>query len=353
MLAVKAASAVANTAHAISLFNKVWLLDGSVLACNNAGMVLVAPSELPPLGGIDGKMLGQLLDNSEAESVTVEGTPDGSARVIVGRSTAKLAVADPMKYIKDAATLPDIKPVIDIDLDTFFEKVPIGELTDIRQLKNDPTPDFASLVICGLGNDNLRMYTCDRMTINRALFKMKGSTYDGRYMIPLDFITTIYRLRNLFEGGRLLINSTHALATVDEGASFYVKLNTTASPFDFERPCINLWNTGKMQTETLVPIPERLPAALDRAKPFARNNEDCVTLSIAGDRLTVSVRGKNSDFEESMKIKAHPARTTSVNFKLLDGVIGMADRMYIGENAIALFTPNRYSRFVAAMRPPS
>lgn len=346
---IKAASLVAIDNHAVAIFGKVWLMENHALAFNNTGMVINLPIEMPALGGVDGKLLTQLLDKSDAETVQIEITDTGKAKLLLGRSTATLGFIDPTDYVHQLAKAPEpgTLAVANFECDEFLDRIQTEGMLELGTLKHEETADFNSMVFKYTGDGQLILYTSDRLTINRTLVRPWNADGEFTRFVPLDFLRTFLKLRDVFEGGSFTIDAQHAIAA-EHDTVFYTKVAHSNQPANFKYAIDRLWPNEKINTKLLVPIPERFEEVLKRAYLFVKSEKGLVTLEAIDGRLLITAIGPAGDFKESMKF-AHPAQKVSLAAQQLVNSLPYVDRIYLAERnlGVALFGPKRFSRFIA------
>ena len=291
LAAVKAASHVVVANHGIEMFTKVWLMDSHVLAFNNTGLVIYIPvDDLPMIGGVDGKLFAQLLDRSQEETVSIDIVDNNQIKVVCGRSRVTLAVKDPKDYVKKLGTLPKLNESeqISFKASKLLDDMSISAMLNIETLKAEQVVDFSSLTF--LGEDGrFTLFTCDRRTINRSLMKMSKLKQATKRLVPVEFMRTLVSLRDMFGEGRFeMDDATVIVSNPDTEAVIYSKLASSERSPDFKSMIGRLWPDGKVDTNTLVPIPDELPNVLSRAQLFTRSTEGIIKLSVADGSLTIT-----------------------------------------------------------------
>jgi DNA polymerase III sliding clamp (beta) subunit (PCNA family) len=349
LAAVKAASAVVANKHTVPMFNAVWLMDGHVLAFNNSGMVINLPMEMPALGGIDGKLLTQLLGKSDEDVVTIDATENGQARIKAGRFTAKLAVLDPVDYVHQLVKPP--KPEDDaVEFDTvqLVEDIELDAMLQVAALKAEQALDFCSLTMNSTGTGQVVLFTSDRITINRSLLRI-DSMLDNTcsYFVPLEFMKAAKRTWDIFGEGTCLLGNKRILLTGEDDAILYTTLAQVKEPVNFMTAINRVWPEGKIDTKSLVKIPDEFEDALVRASSIAKGDKALVHIKVLDGQLTVSAANEASNFKESIDFD-HPDREAKFPSQLLLKSLPYANRMYIGTWSMALFGPKRFSRYIAS-----
>lgn len=348
LAAAKAASTVATEGHAVTVFNKTWLLKDRVLAFNNTSMVLNAKLEgMPNIGGVDGKLLTQLLDHSDEDEVSLTIETSGKLKLVIGSSTTRLEAVEPNDYVWKLVKDPQIEPELTFDAN-IFEEITLDAMLTVNTLKAEQSLDFSSLIFSGSGG-KVTLFTSDRITINRTLLKTDEQR-DFHRLVPLDLIRTYKRLTGLFDQGALHIGKDIVWFSSDD-ATLYTPLHKSDNPPDFKKAVGRLWPDGKIDTKTLVEIPDEFPRIAQRASLFTKGDDARILLEVAGNHLTIKANGASGTFNETIKLK-HPDATVGINYGLLKPVIDKVDKIYIASYGIAVFGPNRYSRFIAGFSLP-
>jgi len=346
----KAASSVMAANHSVPIFSKIWLMENHVLAFNNTSMVIHIPIDMPALGGVDGKLLAQLLDRSGEETVTIEVIDGNKARVEIGRSKATLAVMDPTDYVHQLAKVPALNgtvsmPIVEIPCEQLGEEIDLGALLNVGTLKHEQDIAFSSLTLNGK-DGKLTMYASDRVSINRSILSLDNIEEPITRLVPMDFMRTLKKLWDLFGEGMLHIDPKHVLVSVEDGPTFYTAVNTSEKPIDFRAAIGRLWPSGKIDIKTLVPIPDDFWDTIKRAKLFAKSEPNLVTLIARQNELEVTAASAEGNFNEVLEFE-HPPQKISVSCDDLLDAASHVDRIYLSSSGVAMFGPRKFSRFVA------
>jgi hypothetical protein len=169
-----------------------------------------------------------------------------------------------------------------------------------------------------------------------------GPDKEVRILIPIEFMRTVKKLWGIFGEGECTIDEKRITLSGEDDAVLTTNLGTSGAT-DFAAVVGRVWPGGKIDTKTLVDIPERLPDVLNRANIFAKGKEGDVTLNVVDNKLTITSKGTTGTFEESMKF-AHPNVKIKIASHHLTSILPYVDRMYIGQTAIVVFGPKRFCR---------
>lgn len=351
LAAVNAANYVVNPNHSIDIFTKVWLLEDHVLAFNANGMVLRVPVEgLPSIGGVEGKVLSDVLSFAQTEEVEITTSPDGEITVGDDESTVTLSVLDLTDTVKQVGQIPKFES-------SSYNEITHGDLLDNCQLdamlqvapvQYDTSPDFSALVVDAEG-EAAKLYTSDRVTINRTTgLPLARAKVNGRFLFPFEYMKTFMRLWRWFDDAVISFDLTFAVMKSDNDWQLACRLLRSETNTNFEAACVSLFPKGKVEPKLLVEIPEGLDAMLKQALAIAKNSEDDrVQLTSNGDALTItgSGRGKNK-FSATIPC-AHPPVSVSVSCKRLLQTLPHVNKMRLFSNAVALRGKQKYWRFIA------
>ena len=354
LVAVKAANAVTRPDHAVALFTKVWFVDDHVLAFNNASTVISIPIEVPPLGGVDGRLLAQILDKADDDVIDIEANETGQAVLKAGRSTIKLGLTDPTEFVHKVA-----KPltgsdqdgaVLEIDTAMLVEEIELDAMLKLKELKTEASLDFSSLTVRIETGSKLVLFTSDRQTIARTFIKdvepMDDEAVGRTILIPLEFMRVLKKLWDSFERGTCTIDNKRIVVSGEDGAILHTTLFTVEQPVDFTRSIQGLWPTGKINTKLLVPIPEELVEVLARACAVIKTTEMDMEFSVVDNVLTIAATQKGNAFKETLEFE-HPNVRVFTRPILVKDFLKYTDRIYIAPNGLSLFGPNRFSKFIA------
>jgi len=352
LAAIKAANLITEPNHKSPIFTKVWLVDDHIVSFNNSTTVFLMPFETPALGGIDGALLTQLLAKSDDDTVEVTITDKGQARFKVGRSIAMLPTMDPIDIVHEFAKPPELgDTVLEFEVSMFEEDIELDGMLSIREVKRELALDFDSLNLA-VTNDKIVMYSSDRSIINRTILKTEGMV-DGHYLVPLEYLRLLKKLWPIFGEGSCAIDGKRIIIAGEDDALFYTPLSTTDHPIQFANVIGQLWESGKVETKTLVPIPEELADALKRAMLIKQGGQkdDTLKLSVENNKLTMTIEAHGTNFTETMDFE-HPDIQVGVTPQYLAKALPHIDRIYIGRRGIAVFGPKRFSRFIVGKYTP-
>lgn len=345
LAAVKAANLIAEPGHKSPIFSKVWLIDDHVLGFNSTTTVFLMPFKLPSIGGIDGTLLAQLLTRADDDVVEINVTDKGQAQVKVGRSVTKLPVLDPIDLVYTLTKPPVLgDSMLEFEADMLGEDIELDGMLTVKDIGREQALEFASLNL-HVTADKITMFSSDRNVINRTILKT-ASEVEGKFLVPLDFLRALKKLWSIFETGSCAIDGKRIVIAGEEDALYYTLLSKSEGDIPFANACGQLWDSGKVETDTLVPIPDELPEALKRAMLVkGEGKEDYVSIKVEGNKLTLIAEGRGTNFKETMDFE-HPDVQTSVATQMLAKALQCVDRIYIGRRGVAVFGPKRYSRFI-------
>lgn len=357
LAAVEAASLIVDPKHSIEIFSKVWLFEDYVLGFNASGMVVQIPCEIPSIGGVEGKLLAQLLAKIESEEVEISPTENGQALITDGENIhVHLPVLEEIDVVHTVSEVPDldVRRLVECDVSVFLDEISIPAMLQLAAVKFDPTPEFSSFVIDIKAADSSNntpaatIYTSDRQTINRTVYKSWEVTAPpGRYLIPIEFIKTLLKLYETFKEGTLTFDAEYIVATTEEGAGLFTRLNKSDTNVDFEEAVLRIWPDRKIKPKSMVEIPPEFKVILNQAKLVCKTDNDIVRLSVNDGLLTVTAEGAGRARYSASLDFDHPPTTVSLNCTQLIQVLPHADKMLLLHNAAAFRGPNKFWRFIA------
>lgn len=357
LAALNAASLVVDPGHSIEVFSKVWLFEDYVLGFNASGLVIQVPCPIPSIGGVDGKLLAQLLDKTETEKIELITTDDGQLLVTdEDRLHIKMPVLEETDVVHTVSEIPDLNEdhLIEGDAGCFLEEISLPAMLQLSTLKSETMPEFASLVIdlkAGEASHALPqafIYTSDRQTINRTVFKsweMKANP--GRYLVPLEFVRTLLRLADVFKEGTIAFDKNYIVATNEDGAGLFTRLHQTSNNVDFEDAILRIWPDRKLKPKLMVDIPSELKVVLNQAKLVCKADNDIVRLVVSDGTLKVTAEGGKARYSAALDLENHPPAAVNLNCSRLLQVLPHANKMLLLQNAAAFRGPNKFWRFIA------
>lgn len=349
LAALKAASLIVDPNHSIDIFQKVWLLEGYVLGFNATGMVSIVPVDIPRIGGIEGKLLMQLLERLDTDEVEMFADDRGHLVVKGEETVINLTVMDETENVHVISKVPELDNVTEFSVATLFEDIQLSAMMQLHPLKDEPMPDFMSMAFDINDKGKATIYTSDRYSVNRSVMNLE--TYEpGYYLVPLEFMKLLIKNKELFiDDGTIAFNKNSIVVTNEDGAGLFCRLlkNFDNNRIDFDGVVKRIWPDGKFDPKRLVDIPEELKNILTQAKLVSKDENDSVHLSVKDGQLTVSATGKNrSKFKATLNWD-HVDCQVSVTCSRLLQALSNVERMTLLERAVAFRGPNKFWRFIA------
>jgi DNA polymerase III sliding clamp (beta) subunit (PCNA family) len=335
--------------HSIPSFTKVWLRDGVVSAFNGQIGIDTLVEGLPAIGGVDGKEIKKIIDSFSDEELDLSVGAEGQLQLTGERSNFTLNVTDLESFID--TNLEDQEPILQVPVEALSD-FNMPAMVKLRELRGDPMLDLTALNIYPQPEeDRLVLFASDRYTLNRSFWSIGSAEHKAVKVpihIPLDYIKLLAKLRGNFADGEMVI-SDHHIKTVRDGIKLYSKLVVVPVPLKFEdmvRPC---WPDGKFSKKLLIPIPDGLSEALNKAEVLSTNDKDDVEFRVLDGELTVSAKTGKGKFSETFQLDGpHANIERKFSAAQIQRVLPNVDRMYIGQRALVLFGPLRFSAFIAA-----
>lgn len=346
LAAIRAANFIVNPDHSIHIFTKVWILENYVLGFNSSGMTIKCPCELPAIGGVEGKLLAQLLDRMEAETIDVTTDAEGSLVLDDGTSVLKLPVTQESDIVLQLGIEPRISPArVSFDISHLFEDISLGAMLQLTPPPHETSPDFSSLIVEVNEQSKAYLYSSDRSTINRSTLELDEAA-PGRYLLPLELIRTLAKLRSMFEEGIVAFDKENIIFVNDNTILFCRLLQSVDKP-DFEGAIRKIWPDGKLKPKIMVPLPDRLKEIITQALLICKDEDALVKIDIRDGTLTLSTQSEGKGkFSASIEFN-HPPASIRADCKRILQAIPHSRKMLILQNAIAFRGPNQFWRFIA------
>lgn len=304
----------------------VWLDGKTLTAYNDTSLGIQVPFESDVIGGINGKLILDILGSAGTDEVTIESPAKEEVLVKAGRTRLKAALLAPSRAVWN---LPTFKKGDRFNLPAGF--IEALKAISISLSPKTSVPDQLG-VNCVFEKGALQLYTTDAATISWATFKTSGWPFasDVSVSLPAAFIDQVVKLEE--EGAALFLTPTDVLA-VSDGVKIFAKTIDVVKMSSFHNII-----QKELKSLQLFPIPDQLKLALVRA---AALKEEFVNAKIAAGELHLHVDSALGDLKERVKLEAKP-KEVACRFdpKLIKRGLPYCENMGISERATVLTGKN-------------
>jgi DNA polymerase III sliding clamp (beta) subunit (PCNA family) len=287
--------------------------------------------------GVPGKLLINLLEQSEAEEVTLE-PKENNLAFKAGKSLIKLAILDKVKRPK---FYPD-KPESDVLATLKVSKELIAGLRRVFTLRpaNPKRLEHHGVCIYSTGKE-LELYTTDSRAL--ALQPVNQKFAVKRALLPRVFAEQL--VAQCEENAVLELHEDHFRVLARKQTMLYSNVLDISGMLDLPSYADRFYDP---KVAPPFVIPREFEAALERVTMMVGPKEDpMITLKTSGKKLMLGAEFKSGELLEEFDVdKALPTRSVSVVVTPLLAVPGV-DKMMIGPEAVTLCGKDDFLYFLA------
>lgn len=317
--------------------SQVWF-DKKYAYAHDGGFGVRVVLEIPFEFGVLGKLLLGLLEQSEAEEVSLE-PKDENFTFKAGRSSVKLPIRDTSRRPKFYPDKPKGKPVAEFVLSKEF----VAGLRRVFMLHPANPKRLEHHGVCVFPFDDgaeLELYTTDSKAIAVIPVKQKASV---KTVLPRLFAEQM--VSQCAENAELEMYEDHFRVEATKQVMLYSNVLDTSAMQNLPAVVDRAYDT---KTAPPFAIPKGFQEALERATLMAGSKEDgLVELKTTGKKLVMSGTFQAGEFLEEFDVdKSLPNRAVSVLAKPLMTTAAVTTLM-VGENAVTLCGKDDFLYFLA------
>lgn len=346
--AVNAANSIVDPNHSIPIFTKVWLFENHVLGFNANGMCIKIPCDVPHIGGIEGKLLVNLIDKFEDDELNIENDLGGDLTIEADETRINLARLEETESVNSLTQLPKLEKTrtARIEVNRLLDEVDWSAMLQLQPVQFETSVDFASVTFDNVNSKKTIVFTSDRVSINRTTVALDG--YSGfRRLVPLEFMKTLVKLKEYFMEGVVTFDD-FAIMVENDGAYLFCPLPQNSTGVDFSAAIKRIWPAEKLDSKIMTPVPDELKNIINQALLICKDDSDIVRLIVTDDRLTISSLHKGrGKFSASIDFQHSPV-AVNVSCKRMLQALSHSTKMLLTNNAIAFRGPNQFWRFIAS-----
>ena len=276
---------------------------------------------------LHGKTLLGLLDNSNADDVSLALGKTHDCIVKAGRSQFKLPFLTEQDFIFEVPTSSKGHGCTQITVNESFIK---GITSCLITASRDEATAAIRGVTVKLDDDALVLYSCDGDAITRYFPETDVNDVFGEWLFPLSFCETLVRTYEALncKEGHLEISKDWISVALDDTTGIYGRYSENSEGLNHEEK-IN--ETMSMDT-SFVGVPDDFEGALQRASVLARRESKPTILKVTKGKLNVHTESSMGVADDDMPIKGHGDVKAAVNAELVLRALSLGDEIAILEN---------------------
>lgn len=311
----------------VEAMTHVWLDGETISAYSDTSLGIQLPLATTLAGGLNGKLLLDLLAKTTAAQVVLESPEAGEYLVKAGRGKLRGPLLPPERRIGHPPALPGAKPFCPPQafLDALVK-------TELSLGTKSSVPDQLGVNLV-LQRGVLQAYATDAATL--AWATIKECSYwpfaeDVSVTLPTCFVEAFNKLAKAAKQSVMLtITADDVLAETKDGVKIFAKNIDVAHLSDFQKVI-----QRELKNVQLFPIPKRLAEVLQRTTVF---KEQYIYADIESDELQLQVDSTIAEFRERIPLEMYPNEISCrIDPKLIKKALAYSDSMGISSSATVM-----------------